>query len=238
MADQIDLLKQLQAFDGELYRLRKQQREKPRELEAATARVTEQEARLKAASDALSVQQLAQKEKEMELQSREAGMKKLQGQLFQVKTNKAYSAMQHEIDALKADQSLLEETILKQFDAIEQATQARQQEQRRLADEQQRLGVERARIEKEIAAIDEQLAYLERQRTALAPSLPPLTLEAYERILKLREGLAMVPVLNESCGGCHRRLPPQIVSEVYLRADLVMCQSCNRILYHDAHSAV
>ena len=48
----------------------------------------------------------------------------------------------------------------------------------------------------------------------------------------------MVSVLNESCGGCHRRLPPQIVNEVYLNAAIVTCPSCNRILYDDAHSAV
>ena len=69
------------------------------------------------------------------------------------------------------------------------------------------------------------------------PTLLPATLEVYERVLDIREGLALVPVLNDSCGGCHRRLPPQVINEVYLKAKLVTCENCNRILYFDeAHS--
>ena len=87
MADQIDLLKQLQQLDGELYRLRRVQQEKPQELEAVKAQAAEQEAQLKAAEERLKSLQLAQKEKEIELQTREGNVKKLQGQLFHVKAN-------------------------------------------------------------------------------------------------------------------------------------------------------
>jgi predicted nucleic acid-binding Zn-ribbon protein len=233
MADTLEMLKKLQAVDSELYRLRRQQEEKPRELEAAAARVAAQEAKVKAAEAKLKAQQLAQKEKEVELQTKEASVKKLQGQLFQVKTNKEYSAMQHEIDALKADNSLLEEAILRAFDAIDQAAKERQAEQQQLAEEQQRLAKERARIEQEVAALNERVAQLERSRQALLPDVDPKAVKAYERILDIRDGLAMVPLLNDTCGGCNRRLPPQVVNQVYLKADLITCESCNRILYFD-----
>ena len=239
MADQVELLKQLQGIDTQLYRLRREQREKPRELEEATALVAAQEARVKTASDRLSALQLAQKDKEMELQSREEHIKKLQGQLFQVKTNKEYTAMQREIDSLKADKSLLEETILGLFDAIEQAAKERQREQARLTEEQGQLKAARERIEREVATIEEQITDAQRRRHAVVPDLPEPTLDLYERVLKLREGLALVPLLNEACGGCHRRLPPQVVSQVYLKANLVSCETCNRILYVDeAHSSL
>ena len=93
MADQIELLKQLQVLDGELYKLRRQQQEKPAELEQVAVEVAAQEAALKAAEEQLSGLQLSQKAKDMELQTREANIKNLQGQLFQVKTNKEYRAM-------------------------------------------------------------------------------------------------------------------------------------------------
>jgi predicted nucleic acid-binding Zn-ribbon protein len=237
MADQIELLKQLQAVDTELYRLRREQREKPHELEQATAQVTSQKAQVTAASERLNALQLSQKEKEMELQSREEHIKKLQGQLFQVKTNKEYTAMQREIDTLKADKSLLEETILGTFDTIEQAMEARHQEQARLAEEQGRFRVARERIERDVAAIEEQMADAERRRKAVMSYVPEPALDFYEQVLKLREGLALVPLLNDACGGCHRRLPPQVVNQVYLKAALVSCENCNRILYFDeAHS--
>lgn len=237
MADQLDILKRLQAVDGELFRLRRQQEEKPRELEQVTAALAAQEARLKAAEDRLKALQVSQKEKEVDLQSREANVKKLQGQLFQVKTNKEYSAMQREIETLKADNSLLEEEILKGFDAIDQATKERQREQAQLAQQQERLRMERERIEQELAAIQEQIARLERDRQGVVPDIPQTTLETYERVLDLREGLALVPILSDACGGCHRRLPPQVINEVYLKAKVVTCEHCNRILYFDeAHS--
>ena len=237
MADQLEILKRLQAVDGELFRLRKAQEEKPRELEQAAAKAAAQEAQLKAAEERLKTLQLSQKEQDMELQTREANVRKLQGQLFQVKTNKEYTAMQREIDTLKADNSLLEETILKTFDAIDQALKDRQREQSLVAQEQARLRIERERIERELATIGEQIAQLERTRQTLLPDVPPQALATYERVLDIREGLALVPLLNDSCGGCHRRLPPQVINQVYLKADLITCENCNRILYFDeAHS--
>ena len=237
MAEQIEILKQLQQLDGELYQLRRQQQEKPRELEQVEEQAAAQEARVKAVEDRLRALQLAQKDKEGELQAREANVKKLQGQLFQVKTNKEYTAMQHEIETLKADNSLLEEQILTTLDASEQAAKDRAREQALLAEQHERLRTERQRIERELTAIEGRIAVLERDRQSVVPNIPQATLELYERILNIREGLALVPLIEESCGGCHRRLPPQVVNQVYLKAKLTMCETCNRILYSDeAHS--
>ena len=233
MADQIELLKKLQALDGELFKLRRELAAKPRQLEQAQAAVAAQEAAVKAADATLKQLQLAQKDKDVELQTREAQVRKLQGQLFQVKTNKEYTAMQREIDALKTDNSLLEEAILKLFDEIDVAGKERQRQQQALAQEQERFRQDAARIEREQAAIGEQIAQLERQRGAVAPDVPKPALTMYERVLEIREGVALVPIVTDTCGGCNRRLPPQVVNQVLLKADLVMCEHCNRILYFD-----
>ena len=233
MVDQLEFLRQLQTLDGELYRLRRVKGEKPRELAQAQARVAEDEARLKAAEERLTQLQLQQKEQEIELQTREGNVRKLQGQLFQVKTNKEYTAMQHQIDTLKADSSLLEDEVLKRFDAIDQASKERQAQQQRVKDAQDHLRQETSRVQAELATLEEQIAHLERQRQDLAPHVPPDALSLYERILIIREGLALVPLLEESCGGCNRRLPPQVVNEVHLQVKLVTCEHCNRILYKD-----
>ncbi len=239
MADQLELLKQLQTLDGELYKLRRQQDKKPRELEQAEAEVAAQQARVKAADDHMKALQLSQKEKEMDLQTREGNVRKLQGQLFQVKTNKEYSTMQREIDSLKADNSFLEEAILKLFDGIEQAGAERQREQARLAEQQQRFAKERERVEGELAEIEQRITRLELERGRVAPGVEAPTLAFYERILEMREGVALVPLLHNACGGCHRRLPPQVINEVYLKAKLTTCESCSRILYFDeAHSTL
>ena len=239
MPDLIGQLKQLQTVDAERFSLLEQQERKPQELEEAQARLDEQQARVKAAEDRVKALQLSQKEKEGELQTKEGSVKKLQGQLFQVKTNREYTAMQHEIEALKADNSLLEEGILKIFDEIEAANKVKQQEQQRLAELQGQFKVEQARIDRELTAITERLTQLDRQRDEMRPAVPAKELQLYERILAMREGRAMVPLMKHACGGCHRRVPPQVVSEVHLKAGLVTCEHCNRILYYDEnHSAL
>ena len=123
---------------------------------------------------------------------------------------------------------------MKGFDAIETANRERQQEQKRLAESQARLTQERTRIQGELAEIGDQIGKLERQREALVPDVQPAALKVYERVLKMRQGVALVPLLNDACGGCHRRLPPQVINQVLLNADLVTCEACNRILYFDA----
>lgn len=233
MADQTEMLKKLQAIDGELYRLRRALAQQPRELEAAKTPLAAQEAALKAAEDRLKALQLAQKEKEIDLQSREGNITKLQSQLFQVKTNKEYSAMQREIDSLRADKSVLEETILKNFDAIEEAARMRQKEQARLADEQSKFTAAKARLDQEAAAIEQKTGSLELSRKALLPDVPAEALKVYSRILANRDGLALVPIVRDTCGGCNRRLPPQVMNQALLKAVLVTCESCSRILFFD-----
>jgi len=237
MPAQLEVLHQLQELDSERYQLRRQQEEKPRELERVREEVAQQEGHLHAVEERLRALQLQQKEREVELQTREDNVRKLQGQLFQLKTNKEYSAMQREIDTLKADNSLLEEEILRSFDAVEQATQERRREQQQVAAAQEQLQREERRIEEELAVIADALAKLERQRGSLTPGVPPDVLSTYERILFSREGVALVPVVNETCGGCNRKLPPQVVNEAHLQARLVTCEHCSRILYVERAAA-
>ena len=231
MVDELEVLKQLQNIDGQLYHLRREKQQAPQQLEQAQVVLTNRQTQLKAAEENVKSLQMTQKEKEIELQTREANVKKLQGQMFQVKTNKEYTAMQHEIDTLKADNSLLEEEIIALLDQVEEASRMRQEEQKRLTEAQAAFEDERRRIQRLTDQLDTQIKQLEESRQQLLPKVPPVTLELYQRVLLNREGLALAPLVDESCGGCHRRLPPQVINEVYIGNRLVSCESCNRILY-------
>lgn len=234
---ELEPLKHLQGIDGELFKLKRRQQQMPHELEQVEARRVAQQARVKAADERLKALQVSQKEKEMELQSREERIKKLKTQLFQLKTNKDYTLMQQEIDALKADNSLLEEEIIRLLDAVDLAAKERQGEQEHLAHEEQEVARERQRLEGELEVMSRRMAQLADDRQAVLPGVPPQTLATYERVLALREGLALVPIVVDACGGCDRRLTPQVINQVYLRESLMTCEHCNRILYFDeAHS--
>ncbi|MBI3323975.1 MAG: hypothetical protein HYZ92_01695 [Candidatus Omnitrophica bacterium] len=231
MADLIETLRKLQTIDGELFRLRGEERRLPEELEAAAQALEEQKAKAEAVESRLKTVQLRHKEKEIELSSREANVKKLQAQLFQVKTNKEYSAIQHEIEQAKADASLLEEEIINLLEGIDQASKEHGAELGRVAERQQLLRREQERITQALEQLRRQAAELETRRREVLPFVEANALALYERVLASREGLAIVPLVGECCSGCHMAQTPQVINETCLKAHLVTCQNCNRILY-------
>ena len=233
MSKWLESLRALQGIDAKLYGLRSDERALPRALEHAKQMVAEQQANAQAVEARLKTLQVKQKEKELDLSTREEQVKKLQLQLFQVKTNKEYGAIQQMIEQAKADASLLEEDILTLLDTVEHAKQEHAAARQRVATQQDALRAEESRITRELEAIREQIGALERERQALLPSVDPATLSTYERVLVNRDGLALVPLINSSCGGCHMVQPPQVISETYLKAKVVLCGHCSRILYVD-----
>ncbi len=233
MADLFEPLLRLQTLDVELFRLRTEQRQKPLELEQVKQRVAQQDAATKVTDQQLKALQNEHKQKELDLSTRETSVKKFQGQLFQVKTNKEYSAMQHEIDQTKADISLLEEEIIKLLESVDQAKREHVGQLEILKREQETLRAEQQRIERDLGTIQGRVAELEQQRQTIAPSVPKDSLALYERVRNSRPDSALAPLIKESCGGCYMLQPPQVINEVHLKARLVTCEACNRILYVD-----
>ena len=69
------------------------------------------------------------------------------------------------------------------------------------------------------------------QRGALAEKVEKNVLEKYDRLLKNRDGLALASVVGDSCQGCFRIMPPQVINEIKMNNELVFCDNCARILY-------
>ena len=168
---------------------------------------------------------------EVDLGSKEDKITKLQSQLYSLKTNKEYQAMEFEIKALKADKSLLEEEILKFFDTIEIAKAKVQKEKEFLSVEEKKHKEDLTVMQARAAEIKAEIQVHEEKRKAFVPSIDPKVLPQYERLLKNREGLAIAPIRNNSCGGCNIGLPPQVVNEARMQDKFLTCESCARMLY-------
>ena len=229
--EQIKGLVELQKVDSEIYHLRKELSSHPEIQKKHEGEFEKKKAGLKVAEEALKVSQLKMKEKEIDLQSKEDKIKKLQGQLFQLKSNKEYSAMEFEINGLKADKSLLEEEILSLLDTVEQARGEAAKEKEKLGQEEKKLKEALDALKKISDETNEKLKVLDEKRKIHLPNIDPKLLSQYERILKTREGIALVPVRHNSCSGCHLELPPQTVNEIQRQDKWITCESCARILY-------
>ena len=86
--EQINILIEVQGLDVQIYRLKEEQEVKPRRLEELRQVCRKREVFLDEQHKKIKSIELHRKEKEIELQSKEEGVKKYQGQLYQVKTNK------------------------------------------------------------------------------------------------------------------------------------------------------
>lgn len=229
--EQIGLLIGLQAIDSQIYALSKEKACMPGHLRSIDESLELKKTNIKQAEEDLKNIQLKLKEKEGNLQQKEEQIKKLQGQLYMLKTNKEYSTMLAEIAGIKADNSLTEEDIIRFMDEIELVKKKILKEKEIFKAEESEAQKEKDIVSLKAAEIEAKLSALIEKRNALIPCIEKQILSRYEKILKNKDGLAIVHIEENSCGGCHMNLPPQVISDVKLREDVIVCDSCLRILY-------
>lgn len=229
--DQVRKLADLQKLDAEFYEYKIALREKPEKIEELKKAFEQKKTGLKELEEKLKAKQLERKEREGDLQAKEAEIAKSNGQLSQLKTNKEYKAKLTEIENFKADKSIIEEKILILMDEVDAANGKIEKEKTAFSKEEKKFADEKAVIEGEIRQLEDKVKVLESQRQQKAKEIDPKLLSQYERILKGKDGLAMVPVKNNSCGGCYMNVPAQVVNEIQKHESLVFCEFCARILY-------
>lgn len=231
LEEQLKLLVELQGLDTQILKIERDLESIPQELKKMDDAFEEKKSSLRKSEEALKALQMKRKEKEMDLDSKEGSIKKFQSQLYQVKTNKEYSALEGEIARMRADNSLIEEDILKIFDQIDAENQKISKEKEFLKTEENKLAQQKKKFDEEVGRIKAEAEGLNAQRAVIAGKIDKVALAKYDRIIKSKDGLAVVPVAGDSCQGCFRILPPQVIHEIRTKKELVCCGSCARILY-------
>ena len=101
------------------------------------------------------------------------------------------------------------------------------------------LAAERAEVARQVseakarkAKDEEALAGHRAERDKLKAGIEIGLYEQYERILKARKGLAVVPIVDgDCCSACHVHMRPAALGQVYAGSEIISCESCTRILY-------
>lgn len=228
---QISNLVKLQTIDSEIYSLKYEKESKPREIQAIEGSFEEKKKHLSELEKNMLDLQKVRKEKELELAAKEESTKKLQGQLYSLKTNKEYQLMLQQIQDAKADASIIEDKVLQLFDRADKEKTETEREKIRLKEEEKLFLDQKKKIEDRVKEINDRLAQLEGFRKQVIPDIDPKILVQYERILKNRDGLAIVTAKDNSCQGCNMFVPPQVINLIKMYEHLVTCEMCNRILY-------
>ncbi|MFA5115462.1 MAG: C4-type zinc ribbon domain-containing protein [Candidatus Omnitrophota bacterium] len=234
---QIGSLIKLQEIDSQIYALNDEKDALPKTVESLRLSFEAKKEHFAELEKSLLDLQKQKKDKELELASKEDGAKKLQTQLYQLKTNKEYQAMLQQIQDAKADASVIEDRILEVFDQMDKIKVDAEEEKKRLGQEEQVFNQQQKKIEDRVKEIGARLSQLDAQRKQLAPLIESKILAQYERILANRDGLAIVTVKNDSCQGCNMYVPPQVINLIKMYERIITCEICNRILYIEDEAA-
>lgn len=172
------------------------------------------------------------KKLELEAEAKRELIEKYSVQQYQTKKNDEYRALTHEIDMCRQaivgienrELDLMEqgETAQRESDtASRNAESARSETQRRLAD--------LANRERELR---ERQTELVGSRDTLAAAVGDDLLPRYERLRKVKGSRVVVGVDHGACGGCHMKLPAQVILACRANQQVVHCINCGRILYY------
>ena len=224
-------LARVQQLDSEIYDLSGKKESFPVRLKEMDESLEGKRAGLSQAEETLKKLQVEKNEKEVDIKGREEKVKKHEGELYQIKNNKEYKALQGEIESIKADISLLEESVLKLYDEIEAAQNRVEAEKKVFEEEQRSVEAEKSAINAEEKELDSRLDGLRASRQQFMGGIDPEVLDKYERILKNKGRVALAAVKGNFCGECNMHLRPQLINEAKLLKALVFCENCGRMLY-------
>ncbi|MEO6187540.1 MAG: C4-type zinc ribbon domain-containing protein, partial [Ginsengibacter sp.] len=103
-----------------------------------------------------------------------------------------------------------------------------------VAGKESNLKGKKGELEKIIEETDKEEKAYKKQADAARREVEERLLMSYDRIRKnYRNGLAVVPVERDACGGCFNAIPPQKQSDIKQRKKIIVCENCGRILVDD-----
>jgi predicted nucleic acid-binding Zn-ribbon protein len=193
-------------------------------LEHATAAVESIKARLAAS-------QAERKKIETEVAAIQTRLSKYKGQLLELKTNKEYQTMQHEIATAEEAIRSHEDRILERMEEAENLASELKAAEADLKAQQGAIAAERTALDGEATTLERTMNDTSAKRAGVAKELSPEALRLFEHVSKQRRGLAVAEARDGSCTVCHVRMRPQMFNEVRRGENLIQCESCLRILY-------
>ena len=229
---QLKTLIDLQGVDTRIAALEAEAARLPKEIAAIHATLQGMKQEVDAGKTRLDAAKKDQRAREKDLEVVQAKRSKTEGRLYEVKTNKEYSAVLAEIEDIKQEKGRVEEEILVLMESQERLVADIKDAESRFKVRETQGKQEEAAFQDKLRVVETDLAVARAERTELARQLPPAVLADYDKLLKARGGLALAQVVKPNlCGGCRMTVTPQRLQELRAQSALYPCESCGRYLY-------
>ena len=221
----------LQRLDSAAQDAQRRLAEEPDREKSLDARLETARAEVAAAKQRLSENQTTRRAAEKDVAFQQGRLSKFRDQLMEVKTNREYQAMQHEIETAQNEVKALEEKVLERMLEADELTASLKKSEAALAAEQKTVDADRRAMATEITELTALLERLAGERAALVAAMDTQLLKMFEQVALKRNGVAVAEARDGICTICHVRLRPQVFNNVRRNDAIVQCDSCQRILY-------
>ena len=237
MNSELSHLISLQDVDVEIKRLTEEIESLPARRDELERQFAESVKEHLGAKQELEDSQAARRRLESELEQEQQKSQKFKNDLMKATNEREYTTAVREIDVARKAISALETEVLKLMERVEKlesqvAERAPEMESRRIEIDRQ--------LKEWSESADEskgKLDALKIERDTRMKALGPETRATYQRLSRMRSGLALAEARDYKCMACRMTIRPQVFSDIRRGESIITCESCGRILYFRSEPA-
>lgn len=194
------------------------------EIEGLKARSTRYDGEIKELESSIAA-------KKNDIATAQASIERYKAQLDDVRNNREYDTLSKEIEFQTLEVELLNKRIREAQQAIDEKKAETTHAQQQLAERSTDLDVKKSELDEIIAETKAEEEKLREKAKAIEVTIEPRLLAAFRRIRKsTRNGLGIVYVQRDACGGCFNKIPPQRQLDIRMRKKIIVCEYCGRIM--------
>jgi predicted nucleic acid-binding Zn-ribbon protein len=232
--DRLRALYSLQLVDSEIDKIKILRGELPLEVQDLEDDIAGLETRLGNLKDEVTSVEKSIQKKHGEITDAEALIKKYEEQQKNVRNNREFDSLSKEIEYQNLEIELLNKKIKEFQVTVEEKKVVIQESEATLNERKIDLENKRSELDEIILDTQKEEEGLYKKLEKVQGIIEERLLTAYKRIRSnARNGLAVVPVQRDACGGCFNQIPPQRQLDIKSRKKIIVCEYCGRILVDD-----
>lgn len=187
--------------------------------------------RVQKIEDEIQEFQSAVSQKKAEIQEAEASVERYKTQLNDVKNNREYDTLTKEIEFQSLEIELCNKKIKEALLKVEEKKKDLEQNKLLIEDRQTALEDKKGELDEIMQETREEEEKLKTKAKDLETKIEPRLLSSFKRIRKnARNGLGIVYVQRDACGGCFNKIPPQRQLDIKMHKKIIVCEYCGRIM--------
>lgn len=231
VAEKLDALYELQKIDSEIDRIRTVRGELPLEVQDLEDEIGGLETRIAKIQEEIKEIEVEVSDRKNASKDADTAIGKYKEQQKNVRNNREYESLSKEIEFQELEIKLHEKKTKEAKARIAQKKELLDEAKERLSFRKEDLKVKKSELDEIIAETQKDEESLAKASEKAKTQIEDRLVVAYTRLRQnAKNGLAVVPVERDSCGGCFNKIPPQRQLDIEMKKKVIVCEHCGRIL--------